>query len=231
MSLKGEAYETAEEVKFRLEGTIVLYDGAPVLISRVNVPDAEDRKEIARVFFYELPYRDKALVDKYGDRIPNPAPVGKETRKYLSSKKFDLAPFKMGYFNHGGEATFAARTPVRQNRQGLSSNTCTLTNIRGKRSETINFNMMVGSQGFVDMVAGKFPTFAEAGEMLGNKENSSVAVSRSFAFLIDHDLEALLLMHKGIKCGIAVRGQKALNLPPKFHFLREEAEECRIPLA
>jgi hypothetical protein len=218
MSLKGEAYETAEEVKFRLESTVVLYDGAPVLISRVNVPEGEDKKEIARVFFYELPYGGRGQ-------------AGKEVRKYLSSKKFDLAPFKMGYFNHGGEAICASRVPIRQNRQGLSAGTCSLTNIRGKKSENINFNMMVASQGFVDMVAGKFPTFAEAGDMLGNKDNFSVAVSRSFAFLIDHDLEALLLMHKGIKCGIAVRGQKALNLPPKFHFLREEAEECRIPLA
>lgn len=218
MSLKGEAYETAGEVKFRLEGTIVLYDNSPVLISRVNVPEAEDRKEIARVFFYDLPYGGRGN-------------GGKETRKYLSSRKFDLAPFKMGYFNHGGEATFASRAPVRQNRQGLTQGTCQLTNIRGKRSETVNWNTLCSSQGFVDMVAGKFPTFAEAGEMLADKENSSVAVSRSFAFLIDHDLEALLLMHKGIKCGIAVRGQKALNLPPKFHFLREEAEECRIPLA
>jgi len=218
MSLKGEAYETAEEVKFRLENTVVLYDGAPVLISRVNVPEEVDRKEIARVFFYELPY---------GRGAGN----GKEVRKYLSSKKFDLAPFKMGYFNHNGGATFASRIPNRQNKQGINVNTCSLTNIRGKRSEIIDFDMMVASQGFVDMVAGKFPTFAEAGEMLGDKETSSVAVSRSFAFVINHDLEALLLIHKGVKCGIALRGQKALNLPPKFHFLREEAEECRIPLA
>jgi hypothetical protein len=218
MSLRGETYETTKEVKFRLEGTVVLYDGAPVLISRVNIPDDEDKKEIARVFFYELPY---------GGRENG----GKETRKYLSSKKFDLAPFKMGYFNHGGEAICASRVPIRQNQQGLSANTCSLTNIRGNKSGNLHFNMMIGSKGFVDMVSGKFPTFTEAGEMLGNKDNSSVAVSRSFAFLIDHDLEALLLMHKGIRCGIAVRGQKALNLPPKFHFLREEAEECRIPLA
>jgi hypothetical protein len=217
MSLRGEAYETAEEVKFRLEGTVVLYDNSPVLISRVNVPGGGDKKEIAWVFFYDLPYGGRG--------------GGKETWKYLSSKKFDLAPFKMGYFNHGGEATFASRAPVRQNRQGLTSGTCQLTNIRGKSYETVNWDTMCASQGFVDMVAGKFPTFAEAGEMLGNKDSSSVAVGRSFAFLINHDLEALVLVHRGIKCGISVRGQKALSLPPKFHFLREEAEECRIPLA
>lgn len=228
MSLRGEAYETAEEIKFRLEGTVVLYDGAPVLINRVSIPGAEDRKEIARVFFYNLPFMGKLLVNKYGDIAENPQ---HETRKYLSSKKFDLAPFKMGYFNHGGEATFVSRIPNRQNKQGMNAGTCSLTNINGKRSDTVNFNTLIASQGFVDMVAGKFPTFTEALKMLGDEDQSSVAISRSFAFLIDHDIEALFLTHKGVKCGVVTKDQKVLKLPPKFRFLREEAEECRIPLA
>lgn len=218
MSLKGDKYETTEEVKFRLENTVVLYEGKPVLISRVKMPEErEEAKEIARVYFYELPYGA-------GNKK-------NEVRRYLSSRNFDLAPFKMGYFNHGGEAIFASRTPVRQNKQGLGQTTCKLTDIRGKGCQTLDWNGVVGSQGFVDMVNGKFPDFQAAGEMLGNKENGSVALSRSFAFFIDHDLEALLLMHKGVKCGLALRGQKALQIPPKFHFLREEMEECRIPIA
>jgi hypothetical protein len=228
MSLKGDKYETAEEVKFRLEGTVVLYDGKPVVVTRVRIPEDEDRKEIARVFFKPLPYgkNPKRVINDDGEVVA----VG-EVRKYLSSKKFDLAPFKMGYFNHNGEATFASRIPNRQNKQGLSQATCAFINIRGKQSQTMNFNTMLTSQGFVDMVEGKFPSFAEIGDMIGDKENASVAVSRSFAFLIDNDLEALLLMNKGVKCGIALKGQKALNLPPKFHFLREELEDCRIPLS
>ena len=220
MSLKGDKYETTEEVKFRLENTVVMYDGEPVYIVRVNMPEAEDRKEIARVYFVPLP-----LLGGKGDRN------AKEVRKYLSSRNFDLTPFKMGYFNHNGEATFVARNPVRQNKQGLSQNTCTFTDCRGKGSQNMNFNEMVRSQGFADMIAGRFPSFKEAGDMLGNKEHSSVAISRSFAFWIDHDLESLLLMHKGIKCGIAMKDDRALKVPPKFHFLREEMEDHRIPLA
>lgn len=231
MSLKGDKYETLEEINFRLANTVVMYDGQPVYITRVSVPEADDRKEIARVFFVELPYGGQRLVDKFGDPIPG-AKAGKgETRKYLSSKNFDLAPFKMGYFNNNGEATFVSRNPVRQNRQGLSKETTTLTDVRGRRSENMNYNKMIESQGFADMVAGKFPGFAEVGDMLGDKDNGSVAVSRQFAFVIDHDLEALLLMHKGVKCGIALKDDKSLRIPPKFHFLRQEAEECRIPLA
>ena len=220
MSLKGDKYETAEEVRFRLENTVVLYDGKPVYISRVNVPEPEDRKEIARVYFFDLPLMGGR--GKVGE--------GKETRKYLSSKNFDLAPFKMGYMNHGGQATFVSRAPVRQNRQGLSNGTAVFTNVKGQRSEVVDFNTMIRSEGFVDMVNGKYPDFKTAGDMLGDKDISSVAVSRSFAFNIDHDLQALVLVHKGVKCGLALKGDKALRIPPKFHFLREEMEDHRIPI-
>lgn len=219
MSLKGDKYETLEEINFRLQNTVVLYDGKPVYITKVRDPEEDVGKEIARVYFVELPYGGKNVLN------------GKETRKYLSSKNFDLAPFKMGYFNIDGKAIFATRNPVRQNQQGLSSRTLKLTDIRGRMPEDIGFNMVLGCQGFVDMVNGKFPDFKDVGALLGDKDQHSVAVSRSFALAIDHDLEALLLMHKGIKCGIALKDDKAMRLPPKFHFLRHEAEECRIPLA
>lgn len=217
MSLKGDKYETTEEIKFRLESSIVLYDGQPVYISKVNVVDAEDRKEIARVFYYELPLMGRGN--------------GKEVRKYLSSKKFDLAPFKMGYLNHGGEAVFLARTPVRQHKQGLSSTSSVFTDCKGRRSENINFNTLTSSQGFVDMYKGVYPEFGHCGDLLGNNDHSSVAVSRSFAFVIDNDLDALMMMHKGVRCGIAMKGDKALKVSPKFHFLREEMEDHRIPVA
>lgn len=216
MSLKGDKYENAEEVNFRLKDTVVLYDGKPVYIVRVNMPEDEDRKEIARVFFYDLPLVNRG--------------ANKETRKYLSSKKFDLAPFKMGYMNYNGSAVFVSRSPIRQNRQGLSQAVTTFTDCKGRRYEDINFNTMCHSQGFVDMVNGVYPNFKDAGELLGDKETSSIAVSRTFAFVIDHDLEALLLMHKGVRCGIALKDDKALKIPPKFHFLREEMEDHRIPL-
>ncbi len=219
MSLRGDKYETSEEVKTRLESSVVLYDNRPVYISRVaNVDGLEgDNKEIARVYFFELPYKGRA---KEG-----------EVRKYLSSKKFDLTPFKMGYVNIGGEATYVSRHPHRQYKQGLSQATTVCTDIKGHRSEDVGFQTLVSSQGFVDMFDNKYPSFKEAGELIGAKENSSVAVSKSFAFFIDHDLETLFLMNKGVKCGLARRGDKSLVIPPKFHFLREEMEEHRIPIS
>jgi hypothetical protein len=217
MSLKGDKYETAEEVRFRLENTVVLYDKEPVYITRVSLPEGPDEKnEIARVFFRSLPYT--------GAHQP-------ETRKYLSSRHFDLTPFKMGYMNYKGQAYFISRAPLRQNRQGLSQNTTVITDTLGRRSDRLGFANMIADKGFVDMVHGKYPDFKNAGELLGAKDCSSVAISRTFVFMIDNDLDALYLLHKGIKCGLAMKGDQAIKVAPKFLFLREEMEECRIPVA
>ncbi len=216
MSLKGDKYETAEEIKFRLENSVVLYNNKPVYICRIGNVEREEAKELARVYFWELPLSLKV--------------EAKETRKFLSSRHFDLSPFPMGYMNHGGGAFFVSRTPIRQQRQGLAVGNTVFLDVKGRRPEGMGFNEMCRSPGFLSMVEGKYPSFAEAGDMMNDLKVSSVAISRSFAFLIDNDLEALMLIHRGIKCGLSMKGDKLIKVAPKFHFLREEMEECRIPV-
>lgn len=214
MSLKGDKYEDIDEVKARVEGTVVLYDGRPVYITKVGFLDVdEQRKDIARVYFKELPYKAESP----------------DVRKYLSSKNFDLAPFKMGYTNLRGQAIFLARNPVRQYKQGLSAATLVCTDVRGQKIP-LGFVDLLSRKEFVDMYDGKYPSFKDAGELLGKDDTSSVAISRSFAFTLDHDLEALYLLHKGIKCGLAYKNDRGIRVPPKFHFLREEMEDSRIPI-
>lgn len=222
MSLRGDKYETVDEIKARLEGTVVMYDNQPVYIQKVSLPDREDadeKKEIARVYFHELPLN-----------VREDAPAGgKAIRKFLSSKKFDLTPFKMGYMNYKGNAVYVDRTPVRQYKQGLSAGTANMSDVTGMPAQGISFSHLIASPSFVDMVHNKYPRFQDVGDMIDNK-TKSVAISRNFAFMIDNDLEALFLYHKSIKCGFSLRGDKALRIPPKFHFLREEMEENRIPI-
>ena len=218
MSLKGDKYETVEEVTTRLKDSVVMYDGKPVYITRISYAEPDDEDAVSRVFFRELPFGIEG-------------PGGKEVRKYLSSKKFDLATPRLGYFNNKGEAVFVSRTPVRQYQQGLTKKTASLYDCHGKPVRNLDFSGMVKSQGFVDMINGKYPSFQEVGDMIEDKDNSSVALSASFAFRVDHDLDALILLHKGTRCGLALKGDKALKIPQKFHFLRQEMEECRIPLA
>jgi hypothetical protein len=216
MSLRGDKYETIEEIKSRLEGTVVLYENEPVFINRVAVPGGkEDKDEIARVFFHKLPFT-------LNNRPP-------EFRRYLSSKKFDLTPFRMGYANLEKRTVFVSRSPVRQYKQGLTGDVTKLSEVSGERSE-LGFNTLVQDKGFVDMVQGVYPDFKTAGQVLEAGEKRSLAISRSFAFLSDPDLDILILMNKGVKCGIVLRGDKNIRLSKKFNFLKEELEEYRIPI-
>lgn len=213
MSLKGDKYENAEEVRFRLEGTIVQYEGKPVYITRVGMPDLEE-KEIARVYFRALPIG-----------------ANKEVRKLLSSKNFDLAPVKLGYMNKDGKAYYLARTAVRQNKQGLNSQVLTYQSVTGGHlGRQFDFRLLVEDQCFVDLLNGVYPTFKEVEQMFGNKGITSVAISRCFAFMIDHDFECLYLMHKGVKCGICFKGEDKMTVPPKYRFLKEEMAQFNIPI-
>lgn len=222
MSLKGDKYETAEEIRARLEGTVVRYDNEPVYITRV---EEDDRDDIARVYFRKLPYSDR----------------GEEYRKYLSSRYFNCSPFQMGYVNYQGKAVLLSRLPARQYKQGLSGNSLMVTDIQGKdarrgfggiveKGVLPSFNDLLRSSVFPDLIAKKYPSFKEVGELLAD-DVKSVALSPSYAVAIDRELESLFLFNKGTRVGLALIGDKGIRLSSKFHYLKEELEEHRVPLA
>jgi hypothetical protein len=214
MSLKGDKYETAEEIRFRLENTIVLYEGLPVFITKTRRGDElVDDKDISRVYFQKMPF-------KRGQ---------KEERRYLSSKKFDLKPFPMGYFNSEGKALYASRRPVRQNKQGLSANTLIIDD-DGRQRGGFGFEDIIRDQGFCDMILGVYPSFKDAGDIIDKDGCNSVAISRAFALAMDDDLGALILKNRGVSCGLAFKGDRGFRLAPKYHFLKEELEEHKIPI-
>lgn len=220
MTLRGDQYETVEETKFRLEGTVVLYDGAPVYITAVQMPGEEDAEEIARVYFRELPLTRKP---KRGDDI----------RKYLSSRKFDLSPFKMGYANYEGHAIYISRAPVRGNKQGLCRANVAIRGADGSRCGWFEFHEFLHSKSFVDMFNGDYPSFREAKELFAGDPDGckSVAVSRDFAICPEADLGMFFLVHKGTKCGISLEGDQGIRLSPRYAFLNQVIEQARIPLA
>lgn len=213
MSLRGDKYETAEEVRFRLENTVVLYDGRPVWITRVRDPEPADG-EIARVYFNELPLR---------------ANRQEETRKFLSSRKFDLSPFKMGYMNLDGDVVFLSRTPVRQNRQGLSAGSCTISDVTGQRNREHGFGQIIDRQEFVDMVMSNYPSFKEASDMIRDGA-TGVALSNQYALRRDGDLGIIYLYNRFTKVAAGFPGE-ILRLPKKNAFLKEQLAELKIPTA
>lgn len=211
MSLRGDKYETAEEVRMRLEGTVVLYDGKPVYITRTSLRAGADEEgnEHDRVWFRPLPYNNTEA----------------EIRKLLSSRHFDLTPFKMGYMNHKGSAVFVERLASRQSKQGLCENNCKTVDFATDR-RVLNFAQLISSKGFVDMINGVYPSMEEAREMF-RKRAGSVAISRRFCLVNDEDLDLMYVSHKGMKCGTISPGQ-GVRLATKHRYLRESFVEDRI---
>lgn len=214
MPLTGSSYETLDEISFRLNNTVVLYENKPVYITKIAGP-AETEDEIARVYFHELPLGGA---------------VKRETRKFLSSRKFDLRPFRMGYMNFKSEAVFLSRTPIRQNRQGLGADNVLLYDFKGELKNNLSFRDVLYSKGFVDMVKNLYPDFPKARDLLKNNDATSVAVNRAFSFVKDDQLDVCVLLYKNSKCGLLLDDEKGVRVPPKFHFLRNEMEEHYIPI-
>lgn len=215
MSLKGDKYETLEEIKQRIQNSIVMYDGAPVYISDVTsgLDEVKD-PQIARVFFVELPYGANK----------------QRQRKYLSSKKFDLATPPLGYANLGDskDVVYFSRAPVRQYQQGLTQQVLKAV-AYGKGQINFDFVRLISDSGFTNMLLGKYPCLKEASDGLGTGQLKSVALSKRFALTRNEDLDLDVVIHSDNFCGIIVNGR--VKISNKFKFLKQEAEEVKIPLA
>lgn len=203
-------YETLEDARMRLRQTVVLYEGQPVLIREIaRAEKAGD--EIFRVLFDALPTK------KGGIDFEEQA-----KRKYISSKHFDIAPFKMGYVNAPNGAFYCTRLPNRMQKQGLCGE-----NFQGKDNygNPVNFATFLNTKEVVAMVNGQYPTFAGAVKALS--KCPSVAFSRDFCIMKDEIMEELLfLYHKGKKVGVILN--EKITLGKGFLCLKESLEELGL---
>lgn len=203
-------YETLEDARMRLRNTVVLYEGQPVLIREIARSDKAG-DDIFRVLFDNLPTK-KGGVD-FEEQAK---------RKYISSKHFDIAPFKMGYVNSPNGAFFCSRIPNRMQKQGLCGE-----NFRGTDNygNAINFATFLNTKEVLAMVRGDYPSFAGAVKALGKSD--SVAFSRDFCIVKDEILEELVhLYHKGKKVGVILSGR--ITLGKNFMCLKESLEELGL---
>lgn len=215
MTLRGDKYETLEEVSARLKGSVVMYDGDPVYVADVGAVGPGDGPDVARVYIVPLPLNKNKF---YGKEEAN--------RKLLSSKKFDLRPFKLGFMNYDGRAYYLSRIPARQYTQGLKGNTLRIKTLDGGNPPP--FQQLVYEKAFYDCIKGVYTPVKDAFDDLKGKK--SVAISRDFAFTVDDDLSLLILKHKDVSCGIKLENERGFRLSKKFSFLKESLEEARIPL-
>jgi hypothetical protein len=217
-------YENPDDAKMRLRQTVVLYKGQPALIQ--DVIRGEGKDDILRVLFQELPTKGVGYIPgRLGDD-PFKPPKEDAKRKYISSKHFDVAPFKMGYVNRedGTGAFFCSRLPNRIQKQGLCQENFKGTDNYGK---PIPFTTFLTCKETPAMVAGRYPSFKEALE--GLAKVPAVAFSTEFCLVKDPVIDNLVfLFRKGSKVGMYARNSGEVTLGKKFVCLKESLQELGL---
>lgn len=203
-------YERVEDASMRLRNTVVLYKGAPVLVT--NVVKGETKDEILRVSIREIPTTRRGAETE-------------EQRKYISSKHFDIAPFRMGYVNRQDKAGafYCRRLPNRIQKQGLCGENFQAFNNYG---HAVDFNTFLSTKEVNEMVAGVYPSFNVALKALDKAY--AVAFSRNFCLVKDEVLPNLTyIYHKAEKVGLLGPNKEAM-LPKRFECLKESLVELGV---
>jgi hypothetical protein len=222
-------YERVEDARMRLRGTVVLYKGEPVKI--IEVKEGEGKDDIVRVLFKPLPLgadeapKKMGKIDRAFDLAMGEAKA--EQRKYISSKHFDIAPFRMGYVNSKAGAFYCSRVPGRLQKQGLCGENFAAKNNYGK---ALGFDSFLFAKETPAMVRGDYPSFAKTVKLLD--QSPSVAFHRDFSLVKDTVLADLIyLYHKAEKVGMYLVADNTVRLGDKFKCLRESLQECGLKIA
>ncbi len=209
-------YERLEDARMRLRHTVVLYDGAPYYIREITTGTGDDG-----------PYRVHADALPLSAADVRNAGRGEDAdiRKYISSKNFDIAPFRMGFVNAKTGCFYVSRLPARQQKQGLGSENVQMTTPLGQR---IPFATLLTTPEVLAMVNGNYPNLKQA--LAALEKMPSIAICRDVALVKDEVLDCLVYVyHKTTKVGL-LSDNKA-KLGKAFAYLNETISECGLEIA
>ena len=203
-------YENLEEATFRLNSSIVLYDGEPVQINNV-----ENHKDgTLRVHISPLP------LSLEGNAM--------SSRKMINSPKFNkFRPFELGNVNYLHKDTIyvvnVERLPVRTRVQGTTSTNTRITTVNKKSGLIFNFSNLTMNEGFVEMCKGVYPSLKE----FFDSGVYEIALSRNFA-VVKGEATGLFSIYHGTDHIGVMNSKAAIFVFPKFKYLKEVLEESRI---
>lgn len=192
-------YATREEARNRLVGTIVAYDGRPVKV--IDVGGRDGGVLSLSVLVWPFDGREPALTLPINDAL-----FGNFVTPRLGFANF----FERG----NAHAIWCHRTPARRMQQGLVNGNFVGTAI-GIRQQRFNLEHIQSSDGFREMIAGEYPVFETAVDML--VPDSSIAVDRNFA-LMQSPEGYVTIYHRRDPLGLVMRG---------VIYLREDRQYAR----
>lgn len=209
-------YDTQEEARMRLGACIILWRDEPVYVQEVIT--SGKRIVLAAC---KLPFNERNGHDYLID---------------IEDKDINCRDYRgrVGYMNNiadGNGRTFAGyfrRMPVRGGgyKQGVTWGN--LQAPRGVRvGAVLNYSGALRNPAFKDMFLGKYPTYAEARDILNADQNvTSVAFSPVFALQKDQELGFFILLYRGER--IAHGDPEGLTLPSHKAYLAEVVNESGV---
>lgn len=198
-------YDSNEQKQMRLGGTCVVHGSRAVFIDQVNTNGTY-----------------LASVVPFADRLQLTIDPNDPTLRYME--------LPLGYANIDANGVndilYVARTPTRQNRQGLNSSV-----IRGGQTQVIrwrcSFDGLLRQQGFADMLLGVYPTRDVALKMINDGKAHAVAIGRRFGLVSSGHGWPVELFYRGTKVGWTDGGDK-FKLPKEFEFMKETLVEMKL---
>lgn len=204
-------FDSIQDANQKLASTVVMAKGLPCYIETVQGLNTDQQAKI-----YWMPL----------DQHRNDSEILRLDKETFEVKRLP----SLGYVNHRNYSHYLSRRPVRQAVQGLNSRN---VHIPGGDEGTPNWDAMLYSRDFADMLMNKYISFDRVfDEILTSQMPLKKAFSRTFAMSID-DLEAVYLWNRGVKVAVANNPKKygpVFKVPQKYKYLNEELTEQRISL-
>jgi hypothetical protein len=201
-------YETQEEAKMRLEGTVVMYDERPC-------------------FVREIIQADQDLVARLNPmpRMRDDLPVN------IKDEKLVARGLRLGYVNYGARGVvYVERMPVRRYKQGICRDNLyfKLHNNPGVGNNQRDYwQALLGRKEFTDMLVNAYPSVDKCiDELNAGGDKKAAAFAREFALEKD-ELGLFFLYHKGNKVAWG-EPTTGYTLPSEYMYLREVLQEAGI---
>jgi hypothetical protein len=170
-------YTDVNDASQHLLGTVVLYDGNPVVVMGI----------INDINGFEA------------QLVPCHPRGSDQFRVSLWDPKIKTRNFNLGYVNFGKSpgAVFLTRQPRRQYQQGLSDNNVVVST--GDR-----FSHIRTSKNFVDAMRGIYPSINDCIKRLQNGDCTSIAFNTEFALADNGESGIIRLMYREVEVGVVV---------------------------
>lgn len=191
-------YDNLEDVRSKLLGTYVYYEGKAVLV-----------KDIGEV--------------TPGTYMLTIVPPNGRSRKncLLDDPNLNYMRYNLGYSNHGHSAAWWYRMPLKQYRQGLKNEQMRLYASKDEYLHRVEFGF---NKPITDMLEGVYPKFEEIEKPLKDKNAEVIAFHKDFAASWDAIHRDMVLEYKGKSIGCFKKND--FELMEEFQHLTEALKEA-----